>query len=269
MLLADVVGVSRAVSATRARSKKVELLAETLRRLTPEEAAVAVSYLTGKPRQSRLGAGWATIYGIDAPPAAEPSLQLLEVDAAFEQLSAASGAGSKQRRESLLTDLLSRATEDEQVFLRDLMLRNLRQGGLEGVMADAVAAALGVAPERVRRAAMLEGDLVEVTSRALAEGPDSLGSTQLALFTPVQPMLAKTATSAGEALSSVGPAVVEWKLDGARIQVHRDRDRVSVYTRNLREITEKVPEVVAAVLGFPAASLILDGEALLFGPSGP
>jgi DNA ligase-1 len=269
VLLTEIVEVSRAVSSTRARSKKIEVLADNLRRLTPEEAPIAVSFLTGKPRQGRLGVGWATVHGVEATPAVVPGLELLEVDSTLQALAATSGAGSKQRRESLLGDLLARATNAEQGFLRDLILRNLRQGALEGVMADAVAAALGVAAERVRRAAMLEGDLVAVAARALAQGPEALGGSRLTLFTAVQPMLAKTAAGAGEAVSGLGTALVEWKLDGARIQVHRDRDRVRVYTRNLRDITEAVPEVVAAMLDLPANSFILDGEALLFGLAGP
>jgi DNA ligase-1 len=268
VLLIDLVSVSQSVSSTRSRSKKIELLADTLRRLVPVEAPVAVSYLTGKPRQGRLGAGWATVYGMECAPAAEPGLEILEVDSVLEGLSITSGAGSKQRREELLCGLLARATKAEQDFLRGLILRNLRQGALEGVMADAVAAAVGVGPDRVRRAAMLQGDLVAVASRALAEGPDSLGLSRINLFTPVQPMLAKTATSAGEAVTALGEALVERKLDGARIQVHREGDRVAVFTRNLRDVTEGLPEVVATVLGFPANALILDGEVLLIGPTG-
>ncbi|MDP9144396.1 MAG: ATP-dependent DNA ligase, partial [Actinomycetota bacterium] len=133
MLLADLVAVSQAVSSTRSRSKKIELLAETLRQVTPEEAAVAVSFLTGKPRQSRLGAGWATVYGVETSPATEPGLEILEVDTVLETLAATSGSGSKQTRETLLTNLLARATSAEQDFLRGLILRNLRQGALEGV----------------------------------------------------------------------------------------------------------------------------------------
>jgi DNA ligase-1 len=269
MLLADLVAVSEAVSATRARSVKVAVLADTLRRLTPDEAPVAVSFLTGKPRQDRLGVGWATVYGVEASASDEPSLELLGVDAVLEELAATSGPGSKQRRETLLRELFSAATQEEQKFLRGLILRNLRQGALEGVMADAVAAALGVEADRVRRAAMLEGDLVSVSSRALSEGADSLGTSNLALFTPVQPMLAKTAGTAGEGVTMLGTAFVEWKLDGARIQVHRDGDRVEVFTRSLRDITGSVPEVVEAALGYHTESFILDGEALLFGPSGP
>jgi DNA ligase-1 len=268
VLLADLVAVSQGVSSTRSRSKKVELLADVLRQLTPEEAPIAVSFLTGKPRQSRLGVGWATIYGVETSPDAEPSLEILEVDDVLETLAATSGPGSKQRRETLLTDLLARATSAEQDFLRGLILHNLRQGALEGVMADAVAVALSVPSARVRRAAMLEGNLVAVSSRALAEGPDSLGLSILSVFTPVQPMLAKTAASAGEAVTIIGTAIVEWKLDGARIQVHRGGDQVVVFTRNLRDITEGVPEVVASVLEFEASSFVLDGEILLLGPTG-
>ncbi len=269
MLLADLVAVSDEVSATRARSAKIALLAQTLRRLTPDEATVAVSYLTGKPRQDRLGAGWATVYGIDATPADEASLEVLGVDAILDDLAATSGPGSKLRRETLLRDLFSAATSDEQKFLRGLILRNLRQGALEGVMADAVASALDVPGEHVRRAAMLEGDLVAVASRALAEGRQSLGRASLGVFTPVLPMLAKTSTSAGEAVRLLGRAFVESKLDGARIQVHREGERVKVFTRSLRDITSALPEVVTAALGYSARSFILDGEALLFGSSGP
>ncbi len=269
MLLADLVAVSEAVSSTPARTAKISLLADTLRRLTSEEAAVAVSYLTGKPRQDRLGAGWATIYGIDVGPADEPSLQVLDVDAILDHLATTTGPGSKLRRQTLLRELFSAATSDEQRFLRGLILRNLRQGALEGVMADALASALHVPAQEVRRAAMLEGDLVTVASRALSEGTQSLGRASLAVFTPVQPMLAKTATSAGEAVRLLGRAFVESKLDGARIQVHREGNRVKVYTRNQRDITPAIPEVVTAALDYSAGSFILDGEALLFGPSGP
>jgi DNA ligase 1 len=269
VLLADLVSVSARVSATRARSIKIELLAAMLRRLDADEAVPAISYLSGRPRQDRLGVGWTTVYAIEVEAADDASLEILEVDATLEKVSGISGPGSKKERETLLTGMFGRATETEQRFLRDLIVRNLRQGALEGVMADAVAVALGVAPERVRRAAMLEGDLTGVASRALAEGPDALGTSTLGLFTPVQPMLAKTASSAGEAVAGLGRAFVEWKLDGVRIQVHREGTRVAVFTRNLRDVTSGVPDVVAAVLRYPATSFILDGEALLFGPSGP
>lgn len=268
MLFVDLVAVSEAVSSTRKRTDKIQLLAEFLRGLSPDEAAVGVSYLAGKPTQSRLGAGYATVYGAEAESATEPNLQLVDVDSILEELSQTSGAGSKKRKETLLLGLMARATGSEQVFLRDLMLRNLRQGALEGVMTDAVAVALDVSPQKVRRAAMLEGDLVAVASRALSEGAGSLGSASLAVFTPVQPMLAKTAASASEAVTLLGEAVVEQKLDGLRIQVHRDGDRVVVFSRNLRDITAEVPGVSEQALSMSRKRFILDGEGLVMGPDG-
>lgn len=268
MLLAEIVTVSAAVTATRSRTEKTDLLASTLRRLHPEETRVAVSYLTGRPRQRAIGVGYATVYGVVVEAANEPVLEILDVDRVLEEVSRTAGPGSKKRKGDLLDGLLGQATIDEQEFLRGLILRNLRQGALEGVMADAVAAALGVPAERVRRAAMLEGDLVEVAARALGDGADVLGSSTLSLFTPLQPMLAKTAVSAAAAMAELGEAVVEQKLDGLRVQVHREGDRVAVYTRNLREVTAEMPTLVWAALSFPADRFILDGEGLLMAGDG-
>ncbi|MGA7229008.1 MAG: ATP-dependent DNA ligase [Acidimicrobiia bacterium] len=268
MRFVELVRVSQAVASTRSRTQKVEHLAAVLAGLAPEEAASAVSFLSGSPRQDRLGIGYATVGGVRAVPANRPSLTIVDVDVALEGISKESGPGSKHRKESLLNDLMERATTDEQDFLRGLILRNLRQGALEGVMADAVAQALEVPADQVRRSAMLEGDLTAVATRSLAEGAAALTRSELTVFTPIQPMLAKTATSAGEAVESLGEAVVEWKLDGARVQVHRVGRRVAVYTRNLNDITGRVPEVVADALSFEASSFILDGEALLMARSG-
>lgn len=268
MLLTEIVDVSESVSGTSLRSEKTRLLSETLRRVSPEEAVAAVSFLTGKPTQRRLGVGYATVLAVEAEPAAEPSLAVMDVDGTLGELAEVSGPGSKQRREEMLTRLMSAATPREQSFLRGLIVRNLRQGALEGVMADAVAMALDVPADLVRRAAMLEGDLVAVTSRALSAGPDSLKSAALALFTPVQPMLAKTAGTAAEAVAGIGEAVVEQKLDGLRVQVHRLGDRVAVYTRNLRDVTGEMADVVESAMSLDAESVILDGEALGVGADG-
>ncbi|MGD2100774.1 MAG: ATP-dependent DNA ligase [Acidimicrobiia bacterium] len=268
MLLADLVAVSSDVSATAALSEKTALLARTLARLTPSEAPIAVSYLSGKPTQRRLNAGHATVHGVEVAPSASPVLEIEHVDRVLEEIAAVSGPGSKARREALLRDLFGRATYEEQTFLRGLMLRNLRQGALEGVMADAVAEAVGTTGQRVRRAAMLEGDLISVAARALAEGPDTLGEASLSVFTPVQPMLAKTAESAAAAVEAMGEAIVESKLDGLRIQVHREDEQVMVFSRNLREITGEVPAIVESALRFEGSSFVLDGEGLMVGADG-
>lgn len=268
MLLSDVVAVSGQVAATRSRLEKIDLLAGLLKRVGPDEASIALSYLSGRPTQTRLGAGYATVYAVEVEAVPTPRLTLGEVDASLEELSTTTGSGSKARREQILGDLFGRATVEEQEFLRGMMLRNLRQGALEGVMAEAVAAAVDVPADRVRRAAMLEGDLVAVSVRALSEGPQALGGATLALFTPLQPMLARTAGSAAEAVSLLGEAVVEHKLDGLRLQVHRQGERVAIYTRNLRDITAEMPGVVDAVRDIDATSFILDGEGLLVAPDG-
>ncbi|MEX2135107.1 MAG: ATP-dependent DNA ligase [Acidimicrobiia bacterium] len=268
MLLADLVNVSASVSATRARSKKTELLAGLLARLSQVEARAAVSYLSGRPLQSPLGVGYASVGAVDVEPALSPSLEILDVDRTLEKISGAGGPGSNATKRELLDNLFSRATADEQRFLRGLLLRNLRQGALEGVMADAVALALGVPPAKVRRAAMVRGNLIGVAADALAEGPDSLEVPSLELMTPVQPMLAKTATTAAEAVAGLGSAVVERKLDGLRLQVHRDGDQVAVFTRNLRDVTSDMPGVVSAAMELDVDSVILDGEGLLIDASG-
>lgn len=268
MLLSDIVATSDAVSGTRSRSKKIELLADTLRRLDAEEAPVAVSFLSGQPTQRRLGVGYATVFAAEVDPTDDPVLEILEVDRVLQEISETSGSGSKARKEQLLADLVGRATEGEQEYLRGLILRNLRQGALQGVMAEAVAAAVDVAPDRVRRAAMLEGDLIGVAARALAQGPESLGTAAVTVFTPVQPMLARTAESAESAIADLGEALVETKLDGLRVQVHRDGDRVSVFSRNLRDITGETPDIVRAALEIVAESFILDGEGLVVSDDG-
>ncbi len=268
MLLAQIVDVSDRVRSTRSRSKKIEALAELLRGLSDTDAPIAVSYLSGSPLQDRLGAGYATVYGIEVDAASAAELTLSEVDATLSLLARTAGPGSKQAKADLLSSLFGRATEAEQEFLRGLILRNLRQGALEGVMADAVAQAAGADADTVRRAAMLSGSLTAVATDALVNGPKALDAYRLAVLTPLQPMLAKTAESPAAAIASLGTAEVEWKLDGLRIQVHRDGDAVQVFTRNLNEITQRVPEIVAKALSLPLDSVILDGEALIVGGDG-
>jgi DNA ligase-1 len=268
VLLADIVEVSERVRSTRARSQKISLLAGLLADVSATDAPIAVSYLSGQPLQDRLGAGYAAVHAVEADAAVRPELTLAEVDATLSELAQTSGPGSKAAKAQLLTTLFSRATEAEQDFLRGMILRNLRQGALEGVMADAVASAIGADPDAVRRAAMLAGNLNTVATDALVNGPEALEGYRLQVMTPLQPMLAKTAESPAAAIEAVGAAAVEWKLDGLRIQVHRDGDEVRVFTRNLNEITDRIPEIVGKARSLPVSSIILDGEALILGADG-
>jgi DNA ligase-1 len=262
VLLADLVATSTAVASTRARSTKTAALAELLGRLPPDEIEAAVGFLTGEPRQGRVGVGWATVFGVDVDPAAAPSLTIADVDAALDRIQVTVGSGSTSGRQDLLRGLFGRATDDELGFLRRLLVGELRQGALAGVMTDAIARAGAVPIALVRRAAMLSGDLGRVAVVALTDGEAGLHAVGLEVGRGVQPMLASGAPDVAAALADVGLASVEWKLDGARIQVHRDGDDVHVYTRNLNEITGRLPGVVEWARALPVRAVVLDGEAI-------
>jgi DNA ligase 1 len=264
--LSDIVNTSTVVASTSSRGKKVELLADVLRRLAPNEVPIAIGFLTGWPRQGKLGIGWATLDAARPPNAAEAAtLTVAEVDQAFTALKSVKGSNSAAQRRRLLGDLMARATSAEQQFLFALGVGEVRQGALEGVMTEAVAKAANLPADRVRRAAMLAGDLGAVAEAVLAEGEAGLSHWSLQIFRPVQPMLADSAPNVLEALQEFGDGVaaaLEWKLDGARIQVHKQGDRVAIYTRSLNDVTPAVPEVTEAVRAFPAEELILDGEVI-------
>jgi DNA ligase 1 len=261
MQLAEIAATSADVASTSSRLAKVARLTECLQGAAPEEVAIAVSYLSGELPQGTVGVGWAALKERPAP-AAEPSLEVLEVDATMTRLRGISGAGSQAARREALSQLFSRATEPEQRLLLGLFLGELRQGALEGVMADAVAKAAGVPIADVRRASMLAGDLPTVAEVAIREGGEGLSRFRLSPLQPIGPMLAQTANDISSGLERVSHPYVEWKLDGARIQAHRLGDEVAVFTRNLADITERVPEIAAVVRGFAATSLVLDGEAI-------
>ena len=270
MKLEELVQVSAAVAATPGRLDKISKLAALLARLSSEEVPIAIGFLIGWPRQGRIGVGWATVSAArESPPAATASLELGDVDKALDLLTAARGKNSAAARGRLLRDLFSLATRDEQNFLGNLLIGEVRQGALEGVLLEAIAKAASLPADRIRRATMMTGDLGTVARAALGENRETaLAEYQLQIFRPVQPMLADSAPTVAEALNAGSPAAIEWKLDGARIQVHRKDDRVAVYTRNLNEVTGAVPEVVEAVSALPGRELILDGEVIALAADG-
>jgi DNA ligase 1 len=261
-LLADVVAASSEVADTSARSKKVTILAELLRKLGPTEVGPAVGFLSGVPRQGRVGVGYAAVYGADAEPAREPSLTVGDVDRAITQIEGSTGSGSATKRGQLLHELFARADEQEGDFLRRLLTGELRQGALAGLMADAVAHAAGVSGTIVRRALMLSGDLSRTAEIAMTSGEAGLRGVGFELFRPILPMLAAPAANVTEAVASFARSSVEWKLDGIRIQIHVRGERVRIYTRNLNDVTAALPGIVTAVRGLPVQQAVLDGEAL-------
>jgi DNA ligase-1 len=260
--LSVLVDASRVATETRSRLAKVQALADALRTVTTDDLPAAVGMLTGDPRQGRLGVGWATVAELAVSPAPVSSLTVGEVDRVLDQLAAVGGSGSQLARRTLLERLLSLATADEGDFLRRLLLGELRQGALEGLMVDAVARALDVPLDAVRRAAMLTGDLGATALLARSGGVVALRAVGLLPLRAVSPMLAGSAPSVADAIAVCGPSSVEWKLDGARVQAHRDGDEVRLFTRNLNDITDRLPGVVAVVRALPARRLVLDGEVL-------
>ncbi len=265
MLLDEIAQTSFTVASTSSRLAKIARLAECLGQAGPDEVGIAVKYLSGVLPQGTVGVGWAALKELP-PPAGDSTLELLEVDAAISRIASVSGAGSQARRREELAALFGRATEEEQRFLVALFLGELRQGALEGVMSAAVAKASGVPADDVRRAAMLAGDLAEVAVVAVRDGLQGLARFTLTPLRPVQPMLAQTASDLEDAFVRIRPAAVEWKLDGARIQVHRSGNEVRAFTRNLADITDRVPEIVEAVSKLQLDAVVLDGEAIALGP---
>jgi DNA ligase-1 len=284
--LAELVATSHRVAATSGRRAKVRELAALLERLEPAEIGVGVNYLSGEIPQGKIGLGYATLAAAATPAAssadaaavaanADPefvgaeSLSVADVDLRLTELAGLRGGGSSARRAEALRELFSRATPPEQEFLLRLLSGELRQGALAGVMQDAIAAAARVPAHEIRRATMYAGSLGAVAVAALNGGSAALSEFQLQLFAPVAPMLAGVAVDVDEALELLsGEAAFEWKMDGARIQVHKRDDEVRIYTRGLNEITAAVPEIVEAARGFSERSLVLDGEAIAFDAGG-
>jgi DNA ligase 1 len=262
MLLAELVSTSGRVGATRARLQKVKELSELLKKLSTDELGIAVGFLSGELRQGRIGIGYASIRDAVTAPAGEPTLELREVDETLERIARTAGRGSAGERQRQLGSLMQRATPAEQDFLGKLLTGELRQGALEGLMAEAIARTANVPAASVRRAQMLSGSMSEVAVAAVSSGEAGLASYRLELLRPIEPMLAQTAEDVPADLERMGAAAAEYKLDGARVQVHRLGDDVRIFTRGLHDVTARAPEIVELVRALPATQLVLDGEVL-------
>ena len=269
-LLADLVQTSQEVGETSSRLGKVRALAARLRTLNADEVAIGAHYLSGSAPQGRIGIGYSVLQEASAGEAARlPTLTLTDVDRRLGEIATTRGAGATARRSEALRSLFSLATEAEREFLIRLLIGELRQGALTGAMTDAIAAAAEVPLAAVRRAMMYAKNVGTVASTALVEGETGLAGFQLEVLSPIAPMLAQTAADPADALRQLGgEAAFEWKMDGARIQVHKSDDTVLIYTRNLNDVTAAVPEIVETARALPARDVILDGEAIAFDAAG-
>ncbi|MFG2459599.1 ATP-dependent DNA ligase [Streptomyces sp. NPDC048523] len=267
MLLARLAHVSQEVAATSARSRKIALLAELFRDAEADDVPIVIPYLAGRLPQGRLGVGW-KVLSRPVTPAAEPTLTVREVNALLSELGKVAGAGSQAERARLVGELLGAATEDEQRFLFGLISGEVRQGALDAVATEGLAQATGAPPADVRRAVMLAGSLQTVADALLTDGPSALDRFRLTVGRPVLPMLAHSASSVAEAVEKLGTCAVEEKLDGIRVQIHRDGDVVRLYTRTLDDITDRLPELTAAARELRGERFILDGEVIAFDEDG-
>ncbi|GAA1523644.1 ATP-dependent DNA ligase [Streptomyces albidochromogenes] len=267
MLLATLARASREIASTSARSRKTALLAELFRSAGPDDVPIVIPYLSGRLPQGRVGTGWSVLREPVAP-AAEPALTVRDVDAALTAFAAVAGAGAQAERLRVVRELMGAATEEEQKFLFGLLTGEVRQGALDALAAEGLAAAADVPAADVRRAVMLSGSLVAVGQALLAEGPAALAEFRLEVGRAVPPMLAQPGQSVGAAVGKLGACAVEEKLDGIRVQVHRDGERVRVFTRTLDDITDRVPELTSVAAGLDGDRFILDGEVIAFGPDG-
>jgi DNA ligase-1 len=269
LLLADVVATSAAVAATRSRKAKVAAIADLLRRTDEADVETVTSYVAGSLRQRRTGLGWRSLTALPTP-ADEPSLEVAEVHDSFDAIAALAGAGSQAARAAAVDALFGRATADEQAWLRGLVTGEVRQGALDSLVQEALAAAADVPLAAVRRAAMMAGSTVAIARDALSGGEEALGRFGLDVGRPVLPMLASSAPSLEAALVKAGggEVAVDTKLDGIRIQVHRRGEDIVVATRSLEDITSRLPEVVAVARSLPASSFVLDGEVLALDANG-
>ncbi|MGH8771909.1 MAG: ATP-dependent DNA ligase, partial [Burkholderiales bacterium] len=269
MLLSHIAAASRRVSETRSRLEKIDALESALKALLPDEIEIGTAYLSGELRQGKIGiTANALGEALRVPGAHSRSLTLVETDQRFDAIASTRGAGSAAKRNELLRELFALAGRDEQEFLVRLIVGELRQGALEAIVLDAIAKAAKLPTAEIRKAAMLAGSVPLVAKTALSEGAAGLARFSLTLFSPVLPMLAQPAKDVSDALRQIKSAAFEWKLDGARVQVHKSGAEVRVYTRNLNDVTVRVPEIVEQIAALSVRELILDGEAIALQPGG-
>ncbi len=269
MKLQELADLSAQVTRDSGRLAKIGHLAECLRRLEPGEIPIAVAYLCGELPQGKIGIGWSMLKAaLAGRPSENANLTLADTDACFEDVRRTTGPGSGRRRAEILAGLLGRASETEREFLQRLVMGEMRHGALEGVMMEAVARASGLPSRAVRRAYFVNGCLGHVASVALGRGETGLDGFKLTPGRPILPALAQPCDDVADALRQLGTAALEYKMDGARVQVHKVGSEVAVFTRGLRDVAPAVPELVECVSALGVREVILDGEVLAFRPDG-
>ncbi|RJR32776.1 MAG: ATP-dependent DNA ligase [Desulfobacteraceae bacterium] len=262
MKIEEVVEASERLRATAGKKAKVSILADLLRRSRGKETYLLAHYLVGSIPSGKIGIGWRTIQNaMEGLSSSGGSVEIHEVQKYLEDLSRVKGSGSAQRKTGTLRELFGRLRQDERSFLTGLLLGELRQGALEGLVLEALAIASSLPPDLIRQSFMFSGDIGLVAEAALHRGKEGLGQFGPRLFRPVYPMLASPAQDPEEALGRLGEAAWEYKIDGARIQVHKGNGNIRVFTRQLKDVTESLPEITDLARTLTADEAIFEGEA--------
>jgi len=269
VFIKDLVEVSEKVSATSRKKEKISLLAHFFQQAKGREIALAASYLSGQLPQDRLGIGWATLQEAlkDLIEKLQP-LNLIELDRLFEDISREKGAGSLEKKVKILRDIFSSIQKNERDFLTRLIMGEIRQGALEGLVLEALAQASSLYIDNLRQSLMFSGDIGEVAKVTLEEGITGLSRFQPKLFHPISPMLANSVEGEAEALERLGKAGWEYKIDGARIQIHKEGEDIRIFTRHLKDVTESVPELIELARKFQFEKAIFEGEAIVLRKDG-
>ncbi len=251
------------------------LLSDFLRSLSPEETAPAVYLILGmvfSPSDPRtLDLSWKTLQKVEGDLKGKPSIQkplaILDVHHYFSEIASTSGPGSRARKERLLKDLLAQSTSLEIKYIKKNIFHEMRHGVGEGVMMKAISQAADVSLSLVRRACMFSGDLGEVTRIALTEGKSGLKGINIQLFKPIQPMLAELAGEFDEVFAEHGgKSALEYKFDGARVQIHKKGDEVRIFSRRLSEVTKSLPEIVELIREkVKTEEALVEGEVVALG----
>jgi len=263
LFLKNLVEISETVSATTKKKEKASLLAHFLREAKEKDIFLLAFYLSGELPQGRLGVGWAMLQEASKESSFHSNpVSLIDLDRYFDIIAEEKGPGSSRKKIQILTEVFSRSDEKEKEFLVKLIMGEIRQGALEGLVLEAVARASSLSADRLQRSFMFSGNIGEVARTAMEEGASGLSRFQPSLFHPISPMLASPVEREEEAIERLGEAGWEYKIDGARIQVHKDGEEIRIFTRHLKEVTESIPEVVDLAKKFPMDKAIFEGEAI-------
>jgi DNA ligase 1 len=275
---ADFAALCYELEKTPSRLSKIAAAADYLKRLEADEIRSGVAFLSGRPfpvsDPRTLDVGAAAFAQIAEPseidPALRPPLSIADVAGSFAEIAAAGGKGSREQKYTRLRELFGRTSSYERPILIRLLHNELRIGLHDGLILEAIARASGNPLKSVRRAALFLSDLAEVASIALSQDGHGLERVDIKLFVPLLPMLSELSDDFDDILKvHKGTTSLEYKYDGARVQIHKDRGQVRIWSRRLTEVTHSLPEIVdIARHELSGESFILDAEVVATGADG-